>query len=164
MKQNTFVSIMQSVAQCKHGEECTQCCWLWTGQVSKKGYGKVSYEGEKRITHSLIFKLRYKIPLYSHCQCLHTCDVPLCCNWNHIYIGDTQQNLQDKLDRNRQAKGNMFPQSFTNASKVYQMRRNYHSGGWTIADLCYVFGLSYSVTHRILKRQDWSYLQGELTW
>lgn len=162
MKQNTLESILESVVMCEHGMGCNKCCWLWKGQVSKKGYGKVSYLNDKHIAHSLIFKLHHSLALYTGECCLHTCDIPLCCNWNHIYIGDTKQNVQDKVERNRQIKGVQSSQSVVNDNKVLQLRRLYSSGGWTQADLCYVFGVSTTIVNRIINRKDWTHVQGEI--
>lgn len=164
MKQkNTLESILRFVEVCNHGENCIECCWLWKGQVdTHKEYGKVSYQNEKYIAHALIFKLRNNIPLVVKFHSLHACDVSLCCNWNHVYRGDHAQNMKDKVERNRQAKGKAFPQHILNETKVRQMRRLYYSGGWIIADLVYVFGAKISVTQRILSGKDWKHVKGEL--
>ena len=162
MRRNTLESIMQSVAVCEHGLSCETCCWLWTGQVATKGYGKVSYNNQKRIAHSLIFDL-YSPPLPHErlMHHLHTCDVPLCCNWHHIYRGTHQRNMIDKVERSRQCRGETQPQAKLSDAKVYQIRRNRYCG-WEVYELAYFFDVSIAIIYRILARQDWKHLRGEL--
>jgi DNA-binding transcriptional regulator LsrR (DeoR family) len=70
--------------------------------------------------------------------------------------------VQDKVERNRQIKGVQSSQSVVNDNKVLQLRRLYSSGGWTQADLCYVFGVSTTIVNRIINRKDWTHVQGEI--
>lgn len=166
MRRNTLESIMKYVARCSHGDDCSACCWLWTGQTDSRGeYGKVSYVNEKHIAHSLIFKLHtYKgqfVKAKKYTNHLHTCDTPLCCNWNHIYEGTHQQNMQDKVMRNRQCKGEAQLSAKLNDSKVYQIRRNRYAG-WELYELAYFFDVSISTVNKILAWQDWKHLRGEL--
>ena len=163
-KVNTFTSIMQSVAKCEHGDGCDLCCWLWTGQQDKKGYGKVSYMNRKYTAHNLIYNMhsnngKYGMQMYTlH---LHKCDTPLCCNWNHIYIGTHNDNMRDKVERGRQVKGIDQVNAILNDTKVYQIRRNYYIG-WKILELAYFFDVSMAIIERIVTYKDWKHLKGEL--
>lgn len=158
---------MLKVQRCEHGESCEGCCWLWLGQTdSVKAYGKVSYDNRKYIAHSLIYSLRNNLDPRSNKRGsenrLHTCDTPLCCNWNHIYIGTHQHNADDKVSRDRQTKGETQPHAKLTASQVYQLRRLYHSGGWRKVELAALFHLSQSTVGKILAFEDWKHLKGEL--
>jgi hypothetical protein len=135
---------------------------LWAGQKDSKGhYGKVSYMNEKYIAHSFIFKLHNNTFGSKYTNHLHTCDTPLCCNWHHIYCGTHQDNMDDKVSRNRQLKGAEQKQAILNDSKVRQIRRNYYTG-WLTHELAYFFDVSPGIITRIIKHHDWSHLQGEL--
>lgn len=56
----------------------------------------------------------------------------------------------------------MQPQHILSDTKVYRIRRLYHSGSWRQWELAYFFDVSPTIIQRILERQDWGHLQGEL--
>lgn len=158
---NTFEMILALVQQCEHGETCTECCWLWTGQVDHKGYGKVSYLNVKRIVHSLLFKWKTGIPIATRINALHTCDTPLCCNWNHIYSGSPQDNSNDRVNRDRQPKGDEFPQAKMTEQKVRLLRELYNLGEWSTVELAAFFSIGQTTAWRIIKGEDWKHVRAE---
>ena len=79
-------------------------CWLWTGGLSVSGYGKF-YVGESKYTlaHRWSFAwLRESIP-EGDCV-LHRCDVRVCVNPDHLFIGDRQVNASDMALKERGCK------------------------------------------------------------
>ena len=82
----------------------TEGCWLWTGSLTEKGYGKVTYKRRTYRAHRLIYeKLVGPIPTgYFIC---HTCDVPNCVNPNHLWIGTHKENMRDMCIKGRAATG-----------------------------------------------------------
>lgn len=73
-------------------------CWLWTGAVSG-GYGSVKINRRtfkaSRISYSM-----YNGFLYGDEQVLHKCDVKLCVNPEHLYMGSHSDNMKDACNRN----------------------------------------------------------------
>ena len=80
-------------------------CWEWLGNTTEKGYGQlpVSTEGHRR-AHRLAFELSGGILQDDEIVC-HTCDNPSCCNPKHLFAGTHQDNRDDCVKKNRQAKG-----------------------------------------------------------
>lgn len=88
-------------------------CWNWTGPKRCGGYGYTELAGEKYQAHRLIFNLvnpgvinprgdRFNSKSQ---QCLlHNCDNPSCCNPAHLRVGTLNDNVQDKIVRNRMPK------------------------------------------------------------
>jgi hypothetical protein len=80
-------------------------CWLWTGAVSRQGYGAVSRRIDgKRITlaHRYSWTIhRGSIP--DGAQVLHRCDTPGCVNPDHLFLGDNAANVADKIAKGRSA-------------------------------------------------------------
>jgi hypothetical protein len=79
-------------------------CWLWTGDVDKGGYGRLSYYSEgKRVfirahrASFLVFK--GDIPA-GHFIC-HKCDVPGCVNPDHLFAGTALENTRDMIAKGR---------------------------------------------------------------
>lgn len=78
-------------------------CWLWTKGASS-GYGSIPLGQFDRIgSHVAAYEAVHGS--VNGLFVLHKCDVKLCCNPDHLYLGDQAQNMQDKVDRDRQAKG-----------------------------------------------------------
>lgn len=79
-------------------------CWLWKGVIDAFGYGCIKRNGIQTRTHRHAWQLTNgAIP--PGMQINHTCDIPDCVNPNHLKIGTQQENIRDKIARNRQAKG-----------------------------------------------------------
>lgn len=79
-------------------------CWIWTGHVTKLGYGRVDLrDTEKRqrfYAHRFLYE-RLVGPLRpGDCVC-HRCDTPSCVNPGHMFIGDRRANMLDMQAKNR---------------------------------------------------------------
>jgi len=84
--------------------EKTQTCWLWTGGRFNDGYGSVWYEGKSMGVHRLTYLLNKGSIPEGH-VIRHACNTPLCVNPEHLEVGTHQDNINDKVRANRQAKG-----------------------------------------------------------
>jgi hypothetical protein len=104
-------------------------CWLWTGYTSKAGYGRIrGADGRKRLAHVVALELRLGRTLTKNA--LHTCDVPSCCNPNHLYEGTQKQNVQDCIDRGRRHvhRGEAHYKAKLTAVDVRVIRRRVRNG------------------------------------
>lgn len=79
--------------------EPTQC-WPWTKGLHKSGYGTCKFGGVYERCHRLAYKLTYG-PIAEGKGVLHTCDYKPCCNPQHLYTGTDQDNVDDRVTRNR---------------------------------------------------------------
>lgn len=73
--------------------ECLEC-WLTPSQVypNIKGYGKV---------HRYIWE-QTKGPIPEGMLVCHSCDNPRCINVYHLFLGTSQDNMDDKVKKGRQ--------------------------------------------------------------
>lgn len=79
-------------------------CWLWDAGCSGKGYGQF-WDGERlRGAHRVAFELYIgTVPCGLHV--LHKCDVPRCVNPAHLWLGTNADNMADRDNKGRQARG-----------------------------------------------------------
>lgn len=86
-------------------KEPTSGCWLWTGSMASGGYARFSGDvpgrkGRQHGCHRVSYELFVgKIPEGK--MVLHRCDVRLCVNPGHLYVGDAKDNSADMHERGR---------------------------------------------------------------
>lgn len=82
-------------------------CWIWTGPVTGNGYGSMSvakwrpgnrYMSAHRISYTL-----YKGEIPDGAVVCHTCDMPLCVNPDHLWVGTPGDNAKDRTNKGRTA-------------------------------------------------------------
>ena len=83
-----------------------QGCWLWTGYHTLRPDGTVKYgqmwvNGRWRTVHRLSASLFLGLDLDSVIQVNHRCDVPLCFNPEHLFLGDQSDNINDAISKGR---------------------------------------------------------------
>lgn len=84
-------------------------CWLWTGYVrpsrypgNRYGMVTIRFPGKTTVrnAHRAMWAALHGWPERSQVVC-HTCDVALCVNPEHIYLGTMADNMRDRDERNR---------------------------------------------------------------
>jgi hypothetical protein len=78
-------------------------CWIWKG--SRKGpkrlqYGSFSFRDDNSVAHRFSWFI-YKGDIPHSLLVLHKCDVPLCVNPNHLFLGTHLDNERDKIAKGR---------------------------------------------------------------
>lgn len=78
-------------------------CWLWMGNRTIHGYGKIKAEGKNKSAHRVSYEV-FKGPINDGLWVLHKCDVRACVNPDHLYLGTHADNTADMVKRNRSVK------------------------------------------------------------
>jgi len=74
-------------------------CWLWEA-AKQKEYGWFWHNGQGVAAHRFSWMMHYdEIPEGLHV--LHKCDVKLCVNPNHLFLGTHQDNMKDLMEKRR---------------------------------------------------------------
>ena len=75
-------------------------CWLWTGTRTTNGYGRVGCGEKKLRAHRVAWSLMNG-PIPAGSFVCHHCDVPLCVNPAHLFLGNAKSNVEDMIAKSR---------------------------------------------------------------
>ena len=146
-------------------------CWIWMG-ATRNGYGKMHVKGSGKwqkvlLAHRVSYEMfKGSIPS-DKCVC-HTCDVPLCVNPNHLWIGTSAENTGDSVKKNRRAKGGLNgavihrdrfqgehnPAAVLTAQDVLDIR----SSSLSRPELAREYGVTYCSIRNVLDRVTWQHI------
>jgi hypothetical protein len=81
-------------------EEFQSGCHLWIGGVGPKGYGRFTFDGKRVLAHRAAYTLKCG-PIPAGLHVLHRCDVPMCVNVDHLFLGTQADNMRDMCAKGR---------------------------------------------------------------
>lgn len=93
-------------------------CWLWAGNQTRDGYGYASIGRRRTVAHRWAWELSGRSVPAGKMLC-HTCDVRLCVNPAHMFVGDAKSNAVDASRKGRLphqqrthcGNGHLFPEA-----------------------------------------------------
>ena len=125
-------------------------CWYWKGGAYPNGYGRVGYNGREICAHRLSWIIHCgEIP--DGLWVLHRCDVPLCVNPNHLFLGTHLDNESDKVSKGRQ----MHAEGHYAAKLNWTAVRHIRASGRKGLDLARDFHVSPSLISMIRAGKVW---------
>ncbi len=133
----------------------TDGCWLWTSCITKHrvAYGRFWAAGKTLRAHRLSWQLTHgEIPV-DLCV-LHRCDEPLCVNPAHLFLGTMKENIADRDQKGRTARGERNGWAKNTTADVLEVRRLL-AMGLTQQQIVLETGLSVNVVHNIKSGRGW---------
>lgn len=134
-------------------------CWQWIGKDNGDGYGTIMDHRIRYSTSRYSWILAFgHIPKGLHV--LHRCDNRRCVNPQHLYLGDNRMNTADKVEKGREAKGEMFKSAKLTEATVREIRKRYEYGSrenGTVA-LAKEYGVSSSLVGAIVHGKNWKHV------
>lgn len=143
--------------ECSYKKDEKSRCWNWIKDLDKKGYGQIhDYKNGKRVTRAA-HRVSYEINKGEIPQGMivcHSCDNRKCVNPNHLWIGTTQDNINDKLKKNRGLYGSKHQNSKLTEEDVLEIRASSEKK----AHLARKYKVSFMVITSILRRNTWKHI------
>jgi len=131
-------------------------CWEWTGPLNAKGYGSFSFPGHTCRASRMAWILTYGNISKNICV-LHKCDNPACCNPAHLYLGTNQDNVDDKVRKGRQLKGEKVGTSKLTEKQVLKISELYGKQ-YTLNQLATLFSVTNTTIWRIIHNYSWKHI------
>lgn len=128
-------------------------CLMWQGSKSEKGYGIVTVSGRRVKAHRLALQLS-GVRVQSSDVVRHTCDRPGCINPAHLLVGTHSENIRDRDERGRTAKGERIHTAKLTADQVYAIRSAVAMGECK-ASVARRYGVSRTQIYRIAAGVTW---------
>ena len=134
-------------------------CWVWIAGKFRHGYGAIAIAGRLRKAHRFSWELHFG-PIPDGLCVLHRCDNPSCVNPDHLFLGTDADNMADRDQKGRQAKGQRHLAKLTE-DQVREIRRRYQrdsaiSGSTALAR---EFGTSHQTILRVVKNHCWKHVK-----
>lgn len=79
-------------------------CWVWVGSILPNGYGRFSFRKDGCVQSHRAHRVSYAIQngsVPANLLVCHSCDVRLCVNPNHLFVGTHSDNALDMLRKGR---------------------------------------------------------------
>jgi hypothetical protein len=136
-------------------------CWHWRGSPGTYGYGRIPFQGSRENAHRYSF-LAHGGTIEPGQQVLHSCDNPICVNPAHLRAGSVADNMRDKVERGRQARGESNGKTTLSDAQVIEIRERFAAG-----ELQRVIGERFGVTQlvvsTIVRGKWWRHVGGPIT-
>ncbi len=130
-------------------------CWNWTGLCSLKGYGRIGINKKIIRTHRFSWEIHFgKIP--KDLYVLHTCDNRKCVNPKHLFLGTQQDNMNDKINKNRQSKGEDRPSAKLTKDQVKEIRNL--KDKFSQREIAKIFNVTHGTIGYIYRNKTWKHV------
>lgn len=131
-------------------------CLIWK-RCTNKGYGCIKCRGivfsVSRLVYFLTFGLLPQVVR-------HTCDNPACCNPAHLLGGTQADNMRDKYERNRQARGETNGRSKLTEAEVLEIR-SLQAQGMPVNDLANRYGVTKRSIYNVMQNNTWRHVKNQ---
>jgi hypothetical protein len=140
-------------------------CWHWVGAMNA-GYGAFKVSKGGKLSRIAAHRVMYELEIggqefadnYSDLVVRHQCDNPCCVNPMHLTAGTHRDNVQDRVDRDRSARGERNGRSKFTEEAIRLIRHCHEDLGLSpnyIARICQVDA---AAVRRILNRESWRHV------
>ncbi len=132
-------------------------CWEWQSCLVCKGYGGFKYKGKQVRAHRFSYELN-KGPIENGLFVCHKCDNPKCVNPSHLFLGTNLENMKDKTNKGRAAKGEKQHLAKLTEKQVVEIRQKYATKNYTQSQLGREYNVDYKSICYIINRITWKHI------
>ncbi len=131
-------------------------CWEWIGTL-REGYGLIVIGGFTFNAHRMSYFFKYQ-SLPDDLLVCHQCDNTSCVNPAHLFLGTSQENRKDCVQKVRHARGEgQFKHKLTE-NQVSEIRLRYSQSGVSYNKLADRFKVSKQTIYRVINRMSWNHI------
>ena len=140
----------------------TRDCWLWTGARGSRygsiGLGRRAWGNTS--AHTVSWRL-HNGPIQRGLFVCHRCDIPLCVNPSHLFLGTPEDNSGDAARKGRMARGERNSGCKLRAATVLRIRREYRCGcsDHSQRTLARKYSISQTQIWSIVNGRTWKHLE-----
>lgn len=128
-------------------------CVLWLG-YGPRGYGRMSVDGKLWIAHRLSYALHVG-PIPEGMHVCHKCDTPACVNPQHLFLGTNDDNVADKVAKNRSCAGARNRGAKLTEAQVLDALQRMKSGDERQVDIAAELGVHVGTLRRMARGETW---------
>lgn len=125
-------------------------CLEWQASRFSSGYGQFFTNGKNHRAHRWLYE-HVNGKLSDGLVVRHTCDNPACVNIEHLEVGTQQDNINDKVRRGRQLRGENHGRALLTREDVERIRESNE----THRELANRFSVSEGCINNIKLRRTW---------
>lgn len=134
-------------------------CWEWTGGKDKYGYGRMNIYDQPILVHRISWALEHdEIPPPANKDVLHHCDNPSCIRPSHLFLGDAQANMADKMQKGRHRYGVNKGEAHGMAKLTEEGVRDILTSTESLGVLAARYGVSKTNVADVRKRRIWRHV------
>lgn len=131
-------------------------CWLWTGNTNGR-YGTLGFNNKPLYAHRFSYEL-YHGKFDKKLDVCHKCDVNLCVNPQHLFVGSRKDNMRDCLLKGRFAHGSKHKNAKLNEQAIVEIIQSYDNGFKNQRELAEQFGVTQTLIGRIVRGKSWKHV------
>jgi hypothetical protein len=132
-------------------------CWEWPAYCDRRGYGTMEFGGKLLKAHAVAYRIF--IGENESELVRHTCDNPPCVQPAHLLAGTVLDNVRDRVERERSARGARQHLAKLTDDSVREIRRLAEQGVRQV-DLARLFGVGQSSISAVVRGETWSHIGG----
>ncbi len=140
-------------------KKSNQECWEWQASKTHNGYGQFSIGRISVRAHRFIYSITFgEIPEGN--VIMHCCDNPCCCNYSHLKLGTIQDNVADRVAKNRSGRlsGEKQNGAKLTTEQVLEIRQKHIPGKYGYVKLAKEYGVHDETIRSIILRKRWSHI------
>ena len=138
-------------------------CMIWTGSKFSDGYGRIHVDKKTWRVHRLAITLANRDEIPEGMVVCHTCDTPLCCNPDHLFLGTPKENHHDAMKKGRHTRGSKVNTSKLSETKAREILRRWNAATKKYglhSSLGREFGVSSTNVRLLVLGKIWKHLHG----
>lgn len=143
----------------------TNECWEWNRKIRRNGYGVFTYKNRQILAHRFSYTLFYGEVPESLLVC-HSCDNRKCVNPDHLFLGESVDNVHDMIRKGRHSPpptfyGEKHSRAFSKLSKedvinIFNLKDTLQFGD--IKKIAKEYGVSTATISSIMSGSRWKWI------